>query len=119
MEIKNTLTTENDNIKTLFVNLNKLDKELKWKGKIPDYFLSGCNFINIIFLNGTDITSIGNGFLYDCSSLTSLDTSVFTNVTGIGDFFLWNCNKKKINSTKKNIKLNKKMDKDKIKYTIQ
>ena len=38
-----------------------------------------------------NVTSIGAEFLYKCSSLTSLDLSVFSNVTSISDFFLYYC----------------------------
>ena len=38
-----------------------------------------------------DVTSIGDSFLRNCSSLTSIDLSPLSNVSSIGDYFLRYC----------------------------
>jgi surface protein len=81
---------KSDKIKTLFVNLDLLNLQYNWKNAIPDKFLNGCKFRRII-IRGKTITKILFYFLYECSSLTSLDLRGLNNVTGIAYGFLYNC----------------------------
>lgn len=79
------------NMKTIFIDLNFLNKENKWNNHIPDNFLLGCQCTNIIIINGDSIESIGNSFLSRCSFLVSFDTSKLSKVLTIGNYFLSDC----------------------------
>ena len=58
---------------------------------IGDYFLSNCSKITSVNLSCfSNVTTIGDFFLYSCSQITSVDLSCFGNVTAVGDFFLRN-----------------------------
>jgi hypothetical protein len=81
---------KSDKIKTLFVNLDLLNLQNNWNDEIPNDFLNKCKFKKII-LRGNTIKTIGYGFLYNCSSLTSLDLSGLNNVKTIGFSFLLKC----------------------------
>eukprot|EP01060_Flectonema_neradi_P000917 TRINITY_DN1053_c0_g1_i2.p1 TRINITY_DN1053_c0_g1~~TRINITY_DN1053_c0_g1_i2.p1 ORF type:complete len:370 (+),score=62.53 TRINITY_DN1053_c0_g1_i2:657-1766(+) len=45
----------------------------------------------VSFTNCDTVTSVGDGFLSDCTSLTLVDLSQLVNVTSIGNYFLSNC----------------------------
>lgn len=55
-------------------------------------FLTGCTSITSVDLSVfKNVNSIGASFLYNCSSLLSVDLSVFKNITSISGYFLSGC----------------------------
>ena len=59
---------------------------------IGDWFLYNCSQITSLDLSGfSSVTSIGNYFLSCCTQITSLDLSGLNSVTSIGDYFLYYC----------------------------
>ena len=56
---------------------------------IGDYFVTNCHSLTSVDLSSmTNVTSIGYAFLNGNSSLTSVDLSSMTNLTSIGSYFL-------------------------------
>lgn len=59
---------------------------------IGNQFMAACTSITSIDLSVfTSVTTIGTDFLRECSALTSIDLSGFTSVTSIGDQFVMYC----------------------------
>ena len=60
--------------------------------KIGNDFLYNCTSLATIDLSSLqNITSIGDKFLYNCTSLTTINLSSLQNITSIGNDFLYNC----------------------------
>ena len=90
--IKNNIYLSNSKIN----EYSYISNDLHFVKKIPN--LKNLNFLNknlnitSIDLSGlSNITSIGNNFLYLCKSLSSINLSDLSNLTSIGNFFLGNC----------------------------
>ena len=58
---------------------------------IPRKFLSRTNLRSLDLSAPLAVTTIGDNFLYQCSSLESINLSGLRNVTIVGDYFLHNC----------------------------
>ena len=59
-------------------------------------FLSGCSNLNYLELTDdksplSSLTNLGSSFMKGCTSLSSIDLSIFSNVTTIGNYFLSGC----------------------------
>ena len=61
------------------------------EGDITDGFLAGCKHVVSCTIHAPKITRIGTCFLYNCTSLSSFDTSGLTSVTTIRNNFLVGC----------------------------
>ena len=58
---------------------------------IGNYFLRDCTSLTTIDLSSLqNVTSVGDNFLYNCRSLTTINLSPLQNVTSIGNYFLGN-----------------------------
>ncbi len=59
---------------------------------IGDHFLYGCKNLRSLDLSAlSKVTAIGDDFLIHCNSLSSLDLTALSKVTAIGDDFLYAC----------------------------
>ena len=59
---------------------------------IGDSFLINATTLqSIFFYSFVNLTSIQSGFLFNCPGLTALDLSSFSKLKTIGDFFLYSC----------------------------
>jgi hypothetical protein len=81
------------------VNMNEYTykcNEFNFVKKMPNLIHLNCKIKNTYLTNIdlsplSNITSIGDNFMYDCRSLTSIDLSLLLNVQSIGNYFMRGC----------------------------
>jgi hypothetical protein len=88
---RTSLILNNIEVKTVFVNLNKLNDEQKWNGNILDYFLYECHFTDVIFFNGSDIKTIGRCWMTGCKKLINASFLGLSALQTVGDFWMYEC----------------------------
>jgi hypothetical protein len=100
------INTLDDNIFTHFIPISKINEkinEYRYESKDFEFVnqLENLTHLNSVIINTklknidlsslSNLTSIGNYFMYDCNSLKNIDLSSLSNVESIGHYFMYDC----------------------------